>query len=499
MVEGADAHALRAAAGVMLERLAFMREAGITFGGARDLYTVLGYDRIITAKQYRDRYARGGLAKRIVDAFPNATWRGVHDVYEDDDPKTQTAFESAWLALATRLKIWAILQRADKLAGLSHYSVVLIGAEGDYGTELPRGNGTPDGILFLTPFSGGGGPGLTQNGSAQSGANYVDATIQELEQDTQSPRFGLPKTYQLRRLDLTSPELQKPVHWSRVLHIAEDCLDNDVYGIPRLEAVWNLLDDLDKVVGGGAEAFWLRANRGLHFDVDKDAVLTPDEKAKITEQADEYQHQLRRFIQTRKVTVNELGSDVANFANPSDAILTLIAGTLGIPKRILTGSEMGELASSQDRDNWKDQIAGRQSSHAEPYVLRPLIDRLVAYDYLPKPAKPYQVAWALMETLTEKEKADGATSWADTNQKQGTTVFTEDEIRDKWYRLPPLLPEQRVPINKGAAPAAPVAGGPIILQGKVVKPRDLLHTLEQAIARNDDATINAILKTRRRA
>ena len=511
--------ALRAAASVLIERMQFMRQAGISFGGKRDLYEVLGYDRDITNKQYRDRYARGGITKRIVEALPKATWRGGPEIVEDEDPTTKTAFELAFAALATRLKIWSVLLRADILAGLSNYSVILIGGPDSYNLELPKGHGDPKEILFLSPFTGGGGPGMQQGQT--SGANYVDATIQSFETDTSSSRFGLPTAYLLRRLDVSSPELQKPVHWSRVLHIAEGCLDNEVYGIPTLENVWNLLDDLDKVTGGGAEAFWLRANQGLHMMVDKDAALSVEEKAALTTQAEEYQHQLRRIIQTRKVDVAPLGSDTANFSGPADTILTQISGSKGIPKRILTGSEMGELASSQDRDNWKDQINGRQTGYAEQYMIRPLVDRLIAYGYLPVPTTAYQVRWGHIETLTEQEKADGATKWATTNKTQGSDVFTNDEIRDKWYGMEPLTPEQ-IQAAADAKPKPPPPafapfglpgqdpnavdenGDPIVSKKRKVLPfpkaaegaQDVFQALEQAIVENDTDTIDRLIGIR---
>ena len=94
---------------------------------------------------------------------------------------------------------------------------------------------------------------------------------------------------------------------------------------------------------------------------------------------------------------------MANFSNPADAILTQIAGSKAIPKRILTGSEMGELASSQDRDNWKDQINGRQTGYAGPYIVRPLVDRLIKYGYLPTPKKgprEYEVRCPQIQVLT---------------------------------------------------------------------------------------------------
>jgi hypothetical protein len=288
------------------------------------------------------------------------------------------------------------------------------------------------------------------------------------------------------------------VHWSRIIHIAEGGLDDEVFGVPVLENIWNYLDDLDKVAGGGAEAFWLRANQGTHLDVDKDMDLSPEARQSLSDQASEYQHQMRRMLQTRGVSVQTLGSDVANFSNPVDAILTLIAGSKGIPKRILTGSEMGELASSQDRDNWKDQINGRQTGYAAPYIVEQLADRLIAYNYLPKP-KQYSVRWPHIETLTEDERAQGATRWAAVNRTQGAPVFTIDEIRDKWYGLVPLTPEQ-VDANKVAlAPTQPFGGGgsPVSavrgIKAAESVDEETLRALEQAIETNNTDVIDAII------
>jgi hypothetical protein len=511
--------ALRSAESIMLSRYLLMRQAGITFEGKRDLYRVLGYSRIITNKMYRDEYARGGISKRIVEAYPKATWRGGLELQEDEDPKVSTPFETTWESLEKRLKVWSTLQRVDILAGLSQYAVLLIGAPGELNQELPRGN--PDQLLYLTPFSGGGGPFPSSytGTSGFSGAEYADATIRDLDMDQNSKRFGLPLTYQLRRVDATSPSLQVPVHWSRVLHVAEGTLDNDIYGQPVLENVFNLLEDLQKVTGGGAEAFWLRANQGTLLNVDKDAVLDEDAVKKLKEEVEDYKNNISRFLKTRGVDVKTLGSDVANFNQPADAILTQIAGSKGIPKRILMGSEMGQLASGQDADNWADQVQDRRTSYAGPCIVRPFVDRLIAYGYLPTPAKDYEVKWPVVEQLTETEKAEGAVQWASVNKTQGVTVFTPAEIRQKWYRLDPLTPEQEQPVQapevvRSVAPppakdvavggepvAAPPSNGngkvpPQFVKGafpKAAEEVDLLVILEQALIENKTQVLNDIL------
>jgi hypothetical protein len=449
---------IRSLASVILGRQQFMRMAGITFDGARDLYAVYGYDRVVTNKMYRDTYYRGGIAKRIVDAAPMATWRGGVRLQEEEDPEVKTDFEKAWIELEHKFHIWSILQRVDILAGLGAYAVLLIGAPGELSEELPSGKFKD--LLYFTPFAGGGGPGLHASGgmtgAGPTSSGYVDATIQDFESDAKSSRFGLPNFYQLRRLDVTSPDFQRPTHHSRVIHIAEGLLDNSVYGVPALECVWNLVTNLETLIGAGVEAFFQRANQGLVLNLDKDVTLSADAQTKLVSEVEEYRNNISRVLKTRGMDVKTLGSDVANFAAPIDAIVTLIAGAKHIPKRILMGSEEGKLASGQDADNWATFVQDRRTAYAGPCIVRPLVDRLIEKGYLPEP-KEYSVIWPTVEDLTEIEKAQGAKEWASVNTAMGVPVYTASEIRQKWNRMPPLTPEQ---IKEATPPTPPAPGGP---------------------------------------
>lgn len=492
---------IRSLASVILGRMSFMRQAGITFDGARDLYAIYGLDRVVTNKMYRDTYYRGGIAKRIVEAAPQATWRGGVKLQEDEDPEVTTEFEKAWIALETKFHIWSILQRVDILAGLGSYAVLLIGAPGELSDELPSGKFKD--LLYFTPFAGGGGPGLHASGgmtgAGPTSSGYVDATIQEFESSAQSPRFGLPNTYQLRRLDVTSPEFQRPTHWSRVIHISEGLLDNSVYGVPSLECVWNLITQLETLVGAGVEAFFLRSNQGLHLDLNPDVSLSADAQAKLKDEVEEYKNNISRVLKTRGMSVQTLGSDVAQFATSVDCLVTLIAGAKHIPKRILLGSEEGKLASGQDADNWSTFVQDRRTSYVSPCIVRPLVDRLIEKGYLPEP-KQYEVVWPTVEELTEIEKADGAAKWANTKTADGKPVFLRSEIRQKWYRLQPI--DDAALAAESPAPAAPTGpdgapGGPSPdpAPDPAVKAAtaSLLATLDAALLAGDRATVDAVL------
>jgi len=413
------------AASDLIARSQLAARAGLSFGGDRDLYSVLGYSRSISVPEYRERFRRGGIAGRVVDAFPNATWRGGIEIVEDEDPEISTDFEEQWNLLNKKHRIWSKLNRVDILAGLGRYALLLIGAPGDLQGPLEKING-PEGVLYFSMFA------------------EDEADIETVVLDTTNPRYGLPETYRLKRRGTNDKlNLDKIVHWSRVVHVADGLLDDELYGTPRLERIWNHLDDLDKVTGGGSEAFWLRVHQGMVFNIDPGIKIEPSEIAKLEERAEEFAHQMRRTLAARGFKVESLGSDVSNFGNQVASLISLISGATGIPQRILLGSERGELSSTQDRENWNDRITDRRTSFAEP-IVRTLIERLMSVGAMEE-VEEYTVRWPELADLTEEQQANIATKWSDLNKKAGGTVVTPEEIRDHVLGLEPLKESQKEP------------------------------------------------------
>jgi hypothetical protein len=413
------------AASELIGRARTAMMAGITFGGDRDIYTALGYQRTLGPSDYRDRYRRNGIAARVVEAKPEATWRGGAELVEDEDPESVTEFEGEWDALQERLHVWPTLSRLDILAGLGEYAVLLVGAPGDLATPMPKLIGGQEGVLYLAPYS------------------QQDVSVTTWEEDTENPRYGLPLTYAMRR---TSARNRKPggqtVHWTRVLHVADGILDDRTCGAPRLERVWNDVDNLEKVAGGGSEAFWRRVHRGMQFDIDQAATVDQAAIDAAKEQIVEYENGLRRILTTRGIDIKELGGDVSNIGPNVTSIISLISGATGIPQRVLLGSERGELASTQDRENWAERVKDRRDSFAEPQVVRPLVRMLQDAGALPATPDGYDVRWPDLDELGEQTRAEVAERWAGLNQKAGDVVVTSAEIRDRVLKLDRLTPEQ---------------------------------------------------------
>ncbi len=417
--------ALKALASVMVERALLAFKAGLQFGGKRDLYDIFGYNLRPTFADYFAKYSRQDIAGRIVDAPALAVWRNPPEI------KASAEFTTAWEKLIKKNNIWYNLERTDRLAGIGFYSAMLIGFDDSGALDTPV-SGAKE-ILYLQPLS------------------QPTADILKFVDDPKDPRYNLPEVYMLKLddpaqllnvsgaiVDRMAAERETKVHHSRILHVAESALENDIIGIPRLQRVYNLLEDLIKVVGGGSEAFWLNARQGMQMDIDKEMDLSiPDSKA-LADEVEEFQHQLRRVVRTRGVTMKNLGTDVADPRGQFDVIVSLISGATGIPRRILLGSEAGQLASEQDRANWADRVEERRGSFAEPTILEPFIDKLFAAGLLPQGSEDVEFIWPSAFHMSPLEKAQTSAQSARSVAnlaKQGTksnpmVITTLEEARE---------------------------------------------------------------------
>ena len=89
--------------------------------------------------------------------------------------------------------------------------------------------------------------------------------------------------------------------------------------------------------------------------------------------------------------------------------LRLIAVALGCPWRVLMGSEASQLASEQDTKAWNKRINRRRNGYLTPFLLRPLIERLIAVGVLPAPGeKGITIEWPDLNTPSDQQKAEVA-------------------------------------------------------------------------------------------
>ena len=162
---------------------------------------------------------------------------------------------------------------------------------------------------------------------------------------------------------------------------------------------------MEKVVGGSAEAFWQQGFPGLHFDIQDEAEIDDQPLAELQTQIEDYVHKMTRVLRTQGVDVSTLQAQVSDPSKVVSVMFDFLAGATGIPKRILVGSERGELASTQDETKWAKKIKWRRNQHANSLILDPFISRLIEYKILPKAPSGWEYVWPDTHAPSDAEKA----------------------------------------------------------------------------------------------
>lgn len=383
----------------------------------RDINKECGYPDIISSDDYWNYFEREAIGKRIVKLLPEETWVFDPDIYETEKSE-ETPFEQALRVLDETQNLFHYMERIDILCGVGRFGVLLLGfddgknlrepVEGVDDTELPGENTPTDRkLLFIRALP------------------EKLVKIKKYEENRQSPRYGKPLMYSVKLVaaeDNTGEHSyqnsqETDVHWSRVIHVADNCESSEVFGTERLKCVFNRVHDIRKVLSGSGEMFWKGGFPGYSLEVDPEYAADAEiDTAAVREEMDNYANSLQRYIALKGMKVNSLDPQIADPTNHIDSNLKLVAIAIGCPFRVLIGSEEARLASSQDIRTWNKRLKRRQKKHNTPRIIRPLINRLIAVGVLPKPER-YFVDWPDLDAPTDADKADIAVKRTDAMSK----------------------------------------------------------------------------------
>jgi uncharacterized protein len=365
----------------------------------RDIYKECGYKESISVSDYSTMYHREGIARRVVRVFPDESW-AVHPIIFENKDGDDTAFETEWKKLLVQNKIFHYLHRADVLSGIGRFGVILLGIDDGKDLRLPV-----SGIDYNTAEA------TKKNSYKLLYIKTFDESVISIsarEMNPNSPRYGFPTLYRIKFESTDEKEgFSAQVHWTRLIHIADNREGSEIYGSPRMKPVYNRLYDILKILGGSGEMFWKGGFPGISLETHPDFANATIDTDAIKEQMESYMNGLQRYLATQGITVKHLPSQVASPKEHLEANINHIAMTLGVPLRLFLGTEEAKLASSQDKYTWNSRLSQRQTTYLTPYVIRPFIDRLINFGVLPA-TNNYEVQWPDLNVFTDREKADVA-------------------------------------------------------------------------------------------
>lgn len=387
----------------------------------RDYDIECGYPRFIVPNQYQYMYDRIGTAKRVNDIYPDESWAVDPKIYENNEEE-DTPFEQDWkeLLLSAHRNPLAFMHRADVQSGIGRYGALLFGID--------------DGMPLSSPA-----PGLNDRGEPvpikrRYKLNYFRVFDESLchiisfERDPDNPRFGQPLFYHMIFADIRVGEssmglalgatamnvtmVAQVVHWSRVVHVTENRGTSEVFSPPRAQPVFNNLCDVRKILAGSAEMFWKGGFPGISFEMNPEllaagAAIGFDKNA-MKKEMEDYANGLSRYVSIVGMQAKSLTPQLADPTGNLVGQWNAIALAIGVPLRIFMGSEQAQLASGQDVRTWNRRLAKRQNKYVSPFILRPVVNRLIAYGILRQPKKGpehYQIEWPDINMPTKDEQS----------------------------------------------------------------------------------------------
>jgi hypothetical protein len=366
---------------------------------AKDIDLECDYPDSISIDDYKKMFDRNGVGCRVVKILPEESWNTPPEIYETEDVKIETEFEKSINELIKTKNLFYNLKRADILSGIGRYGVILLGIDDGKkldqpvsGIDLKTGEGRTSGqhkLLYLKCFD----------------ESFVE--INKVETDTTSPRYGYPVQYTVKFQDYasaTSLMSSQVVHWTRILHLADNRCTSDIYGEPRMKCVYNNLLDLKKITGGSGEMFWKGGFPGISFETMPGLENATIDADGLREEMTNYMNGLQRYIAAEGLTAKSLSPQVADPTGHIKANLQEICIALGIPFRIFAGTEAAQLASGQDKDTWNNRVMLRRNDYLSSLVIRPFIDKSIALGILPE-VKECFIWWPDLNAPTEKDRA----------------------------------------------------------------------------------------------
>ena len=399
-----------------------------------DFYADYGWKNALSFEDFYRVYRRNDIARGAIKLLRSKTYQDYPTLIENNDVE-DTPQEVAIQEQFEDIHFWPLFADTDERAMVGGYAFLL----------LRIGDGRP----FDQPVSS-----LSSFGGIKAIVEVIPVwrdqlSIQAYNNDLSSVDYGKASMYRFDEQGLdaeggsTLPRSFN-VHPDRLLIVSEN---RTMESRSLLEAPFNTASDTDKTTGAGAEGFWRNSKAApiLGADPNMDA---EDLKAEYNVQSntDLVKHLKKEFARYYSSIDStfffaggkpywhniQLGDPQYYYFN----LLSRFATGIGIPVKILMGSESGERSSSLDAKNFANRITSRRNDVVSP-ILREFIKKLKRWGCISDVR--WQVRWKDITVQTELEMAQEARLMGQVNEKHPSyeMVFSRNEIRAA-RGLPPI-------------------------------------------------------------
>jgi len=386
------------------------------YGGTVDIYSQFGYKSVIELKDYDFKYKRNPYAQPVVEFYPKMCWR-THPFIIDGENTDVTKFQQDIKDLNTKVGLWDAFRDADILSGVGRYGVLVIGYNDINNTNDWQKPVTQTSSLKIMWFQS---------------HEESRATVTQYESNFSSPRYGMPVQYSVR-LHTTNGDQVVSIHYSRCVHVCTEGIGNKIYGDPRMESVFNNLDNTDRIHGASGEGYRRAAHPGIAGEVSDKIDTKGFDSDQVKEQMNNYVNKYSRFLLVDGVSFKTLAPNVRQPVDFLNAETTAISVAKRIPQRALLGTEEGRLAGDQDGSMVTDVATERRHNTLTP-IVRDFIQNLIDYKLISKPSSgEFEVDWEALFQKGAKEAAEVAKITTEGMVAYADSLSASDFIPEEFY------------------------------------------------------------------
>ncbi len=380
---------------------------------AGNLYDACNYPKTLTLRDYKSMFDRNGVAARLVKVYAAESWMIDPDIFQVENPTKTTRWERRLEDLIYRFNLLSSLEHLDWLSVIGQCGIAVIGCSDTKDGDLSKpvqgtdSEGVPDPalplneMLFIRPL------------------DQTQFTIKSLDPNKSSLNYGLPEYYSI--VNPASPSLSRQftgdtsasdpvqgqdVHYTRVLHYADNVVSCPYLGIPKMQQNYNRLLDIEKMLGANAEGFYRSGFPGISVETHpNDDSLDDIDEDDVKKQLELYQRGLKRSLLFRGLTAKTLTPSVTDPTAHIRAPLELITASEGIPFRVFMGSEEAKVAGDEDTKRWNGRLHKRRTKHLSFYAIGALMNRLASMRILPQVRRFYS-KWPDPSAPSQEQKVD---------------------------------------------------------------------------------------------
>lgn len=401
----------------MRGRMASLMGGGYDFADTlHNIYLDFGYPAQLLFSNFWNMYRRFGIAKNVVELPVDTGWMFAPTV--EGDPE----FNKDLGKVITDQNLWLRMKGLDTRQRVGRYAGMFMRVRDSKQPSEPI-DGTlsgPNSLVQMIPLY------------------ESQLEVVETNQDPTSDDFGLPTMYQFKGTAEGGRNEDNVntfnIHPSRIVIASEDADNGGIYGVSALEAPYNSLMDLRKIIGAGGEGFYKNASKDIVFNLKEGASAKGNESLleKFNEQYDDFAHNRhRRAMWTPGMEATTLDSSLANPKEFFMNALYDVAASTKIPATILIGQQTGRLASGEDSKHFLSTVKSRQTNFMN-MMIGDHIDWMIKFGILP--SSKYEIEWDDLLASSDSEKLDNSEKMGKVNKSQFDsgqgTVFTSDEIRE---------------------------------------------------------------------